>query len=66
MKSWFSTPKERHAFLIGFSEVLCPWPPRIKYEDDEVKGEHHYYGIGRGAGVIAWILLAKLIHLLFW
>ena len=63
-----NTPKELHAFECGFFEVLCPWPARqwIPSEyHDTIKLEYHYYLAGRGAGIIAWIILAKLIQLIF-
>jgi len=61
------TPQEIHAFVIGFFEVLCPWEARyipFNYPPSPVKGEEHYYLAGRGAGIIAFVLviigLAKL------
>ena len=63
-----NTPEELHAFECGFFEVLCPWPPRQWMPSEyyvNIKDEHHYYLAGRGAGVIAWIVLAKLIQLTF-
>lgn len=65
---------EWHAFCIGFFEVLCPWPPRIripspskgegKGEGDNpsepVSKEYHYYSFGRAMAVIAWIIIAKI------
>jgi len=30
LKNFLSTPEERHAFLIGLFEVLCPWRLGIK------------------------------------
>lgn len=67
-KTLFSTWAERHAFLIGLFEVLCPWraarPPSPKSQD-EIDGEDHYYLTGRGLGfpVLLLILIgfAKLI-----
>jgi len=47
---------ELHAFIIGFFEVLCPWPSRYriaKEQWDELIKEFHYYSAGRGAGFIA-------------
>ncbi|GAI40360.1 unnamed protein product, partial [marine sediment metagenome] len=26
LRDLFSTPGERHAFLIGYFESTCPWP----------------------------------------
>jgi len=60
--------KEWHAFVIGFCEVLCPWPPR--YHDplqwpQSVKDEYHYYVFGRALGVIAWLIIAIIIKAVF-
>lgn len=65
---FMSTTQEWHAFVIGFFEVLCPWPPA--YHDrlhwpDSVAAEHPYYLFGRGMGVIAWIIIAKIIQVAF-
>jgi len=66
LKELFSTSEEWHAFLIGFFEVLCPWPPYCHCERSEaISNEHHYYLGGRASGVIAWIAFAKLIEVVF-
>ena len=68
LKELFSTSEERHAFLIGFSEVLCPWPPRIQMSAvyyPKIQLEHHYYLGGRALGVIVWIIIAKLVQVTF-
>jgi hypothetical protein len=55
--------QEWHAFVIGFCEVLCPWPPRCHCERSEaISAEYHYYMTGRGLGVIAWLVIAKIIQ----
>ncbi|MBW2673607.1 MAG: hypothetical protein JRD89_09375 [Deltaproteobacteria bacterium] len=63
----FSTWKERHTFIIGFFEVLCPWPARTWLSGErlnELLSEYHYYMAGRGLGFISLLLiligLAKL------
>lgn len=52
----FDTYNERHAFVIGFCELLPPWPayykgnlPPPKY----LKDEQHYYYSGRTFGFFA-------------
>jgi hypothetical protein len=62
-----STPEEWHAFVIGFFEIIAPWPPRIPVPSPQspVSGEYHYYLAGRAAAVMAWIALAKLIQVVF-
>jgi len=69
LKELFSTGEEWHAFLIGFFEVLCPWPARQPMKEDyffRIENEHHYYLGGRASGVIAWIAIARLIEVVFW
>jgi len=67
LRTLLSTPEEWHAFLIGFFEVLCPWPSRYHLtmkSMGELLKEYHYYVTGRGLGFIALLLiligLAKL------
>jgi len=53
MKTLFNTYDERHAFIIGFSESFCPWPPRYYLWNDEkshLEHEYHYYSAGRAVG----------------
>jgi len=33
LKTFLSTHQERHTFLIGFFEVLCPWKPHCHSEE---------------------------------
>jgi len=69
LKELFSTGEEWHAFLVGFFEVLCPWPARQPMKEDyffRIENEHHYYLGGRASGVIAWIAIARLIEVVFW
>jgi hypothetical protein len=63
LKELFSTGEEWHAFLIGFFEILCPWPPR--HSINPINSEYHYYLGGRASGVLAWIAIAKLIQVVF-
>ncbi len=61
------TSDELHAFVIGFFESLCPWPPRYLprgFEPSPIKGEEHYYMAGRGCGFVSLLLiLPRLIKL---
>ena len=68
-RTMFSTWRERHAFLIGLFEVLCPWRPRQRPSttvDGILDQEYHYYLAGRAAGLpvllLILIALAKLIE----
>ena len=63
MSTLLDTPEERHAFAVGFFEVLCPWPPRYDYRCDRAspfEGEEHYYHAGRGIGFVALLCLICL------
>ena len=64
--TFLSTADEFHAFVNGFCEILCPWPPRYKPMKKELRkqitDEHHYYMFGRFIGVIAWLIIAKIIQ----
>jgi len=63
----FSTPEEQHAFILGYFELLAPWPPHHRLPPpDYLKDEQHYYNAGRGIAVLTWIGIAKLVHYLFW
>jgi len=65
LSHFMDTHAEFHAFALGLCEVLCPWPPRHKDMSQELKdqltAEHHYYMLGRTAGVLAWIALPLFI-----
>jgi len=69
LREIFSNSSEIHAFVIGFFEVLCPWSARRPIISEElakaIKEEYHYYLFGRGMAVIAWILIAYLVKLIF-
>ena len=63
------TSNELHAFLIGFSETLCPWKARYACPMESstiIETEFHYYLAGRGCGFISLLLIligiAKLVH----
>ena len=68
--TFLSTHEEWHALVIGFSEVICPWLPRFKGISEEqltlLVKEYHYYVFGRAVGVIAWLIIAKIIQEAFW
>lgn len=69
LKEFLNTPEEVHAAWIGFFEVLCPWPARFRNPHPwpgDLWTEYHYYLFGRGMAVLAWIGIAKLIHVAFW
>ena len=70
LRTFLSTGEEWHASVIGFCEILCPWPPRrniITQQDvNAPQEEYHYYVFGRAMGVIAWIVLAKVVQAWFW
>ena len=69
LSTFLSTPEEWHAFVEGLCEVICPWPPRHKSMHKELRkqiaSEYHYYMFGRAIGVIAWLIIAKIIKRVF-
>ena len=68
MSTLFNTPPERHAFIIGLCEVLCPWPPRTwlnRKDHDAIQTEYHYYAAGRAVGFLVLLTLAAGIVKLF-
>ena len=62
---FLDTVAEWHALVEGFSEVLCPWPPRHKAIDpellSEIASEYHYYMWGRALGILAWATICCVI-----
>ena len=69
MSTLFDTPDERHAFIIGFGEVLCPWKPRCPCHcerSEAISNEYHYYTAGRACGFIALLALLCIAKKLFW
>lgn len=63
--TFLSTCDEWHAFINGFCEVLCPWPPRRLMSEElqeQIASEYHYYMLGRAIGVIAWLIIAKIVQ----
>jgi len=66
VRHFLDTPEEWPALVNGFCEVLCPWPSRWPLMDEkrakEIRAEYHYYQFGRAIGVIAWLIIAKVIQ----
>ena len=65
LSTFLSTHQEWHALVIGFSEVLCPWPPRHKSMHSKLKrqisSEYHYYVFGRAVAILAWLFICFVI-----
>lgn len=67
MKSnnFLNTPEERHAWTIGFCELIAPTPPRWHIIGPAtmrtLNDEYHYYTLGRATGALAWLGLALAI-----
>ena len=58
MSTILNTPEEKHALIIGLSEVICPWPPRLKLCPDYLRDEYHYYLAGRALAMVIWLIIA--------
>lgn len=59
-KLFCDTFDEWHSLVIGFCEVMCPWPARegIPAEFLSVlEEEYPYYVFGRVLGMGSWILI---------
>lgn len=68
-KTLLNTADERHAFIIGLSETLCPWPPRYKLlatDNRLFEAEYHYYAAGRACGFITLLSFIFMIIKLLW
>jgi hypothetical protein len=66
--TFLNTYVEWHAFVNGLCEVLCPWPPRHLISEglqQQIASEYHYYVFGRALGVIAWLIIAKIVQEVF-
>jgi len=69
-RDFMDTTEELHAFVVGLCEVLAPWPPRChcdpeRSEGEAISKEYPYYSFGRAMGVIAWLIIAKIIQAVF-
>jgi len=64
ISEFLNTPAEKHSFLNGLAEVICPIPPLRKAMSqaraNEILDEYHYYLLGRIIGVLFWLLIALL------
>lgn len=68
LKRLLPTTQEWHAFIIGFGEVMPPWPPHHNLWNAaarDVSNEYHYYMAGRTLGFFLLLLyITTLIHFL--
>lgn len=64
-----NTPAELHAYIHGYAEVICPFPPcRASMSEPrelEIEEEYHYYLLGRTIGMFSWLIIAKIIQEFF-
>lgn len=66
--TFLSTTEEWHAFVIGFCEVLCPWPARHKISqqnETDIADEYHYYMWGRALGILGWLTIFCIAKAVF-
>ena len=53
--------REWHCLEIGWAETFCFCIPArfpiTAFAKKEMENESHYYGIGRGAGVLSWVII---------
>jgi hypothetical protein len=68
LSTFMDTPQEWHAFVVGFCEVICPWPPLHKASqknEKDIAAEYHYYVLGRALGILAWLTIGCTIKEVF-
>jgi hypothetical protein len=69
LSTFIDTYQEWHALVIGFCEVLAPWPARHPMLGEEgsqaLRDEHHYYQFGRVIGMLAWLGLILFFKAIF-
>jgi hypothetical protein len=66
INNFLDTYQEWHALVVGFSEVLCPWPARhgpSRENRKDIEDEYHYYMWGRTLGTSAWLTIGCVIKL---
>ena len=64
--NFIDTYQEWHAVVVGFSEVMCPWPARHGPSPEnkkDIEDEYHYYVWGRTLGTLAWLAVFSTIKL---
>ena len=68
-RQFLDTAEELHALGVGLCEILCPVPPYFKAMSEartrELSNEWHYYALGRGLGIFAWLGIAALVKEIF-
>jgi len=69
VKTLFDTYEEWHAFIIGFTELIPPWPAKLKPSRatrSYLHLEYHYYRAGRTTAFFVLIALLALLLKIFW
>jgi hypothetical protein len=64
LRYFLDTCQEWHALVVGFCEVMCPWPARHKpspENEKDIADEYHYYMWGRALGIAAWLAIGSVI-----
>lgn len=69
LKDFLNTAGELHALVIGWGEIVAPWPPRwrriSRSGSVDLAKEYHYYQLGRALGVFTWVLIIALVKSIF-
>lgn len=68
-REFLNTAKELHALVIGWAEIVCPWPPLHRKigrrNAEDLSREYHYYQLGRALGIFTWLGIAAVIKGVF-
>ena len=68
LRNFLDTYQEWHALVVGFCEVMCPWPawhgPSPENKKD-IEDEYHYYIWGRALGILGWLAICSIIKAVF-
>ena len=63
--TFLNTEVEWHSFVLGWSEIICPWHPYFPLDAQScVEDEPHYYTFGRAVGMLTWVGIISLLVLL--
>lgn len=69
LSEFLNTAEELHALVIGWAEIVCPWPPLHKKASTAQTGilsqELHYYQLGRVLGIPTWVGILAAIKAIF-
>lgn len=67
LKEILSTPDERHSFIVGFAHSFYrSRKPPVKYMEEVISPEYHYYTTGRLAGHVVKFTAIVVLLTVIW